>query len=115
MDGKALPNALVTFVPEAGGGAAIGKTDASGNYTLITVDRDGALVGKHKVSVTTIQEAAAVKEVSSDDPEYLKQAAGNYAAAPPKETIPARYNINTELVHEVKSGSNVINLELESG
>lgn len=118
MNGKALPNALVTFVPEAGGRAATGTTDASGNYTLIFLDRDGALLGKHRVSVTTLQQEIAVEEVSSDNPDYLKQSLGTGSAnakATPKEAIPERYNTKTELIQEVKSGSNVLNLELKSG
>jgi len=118
MDGSPLPNALVTFVPEAGGRAATGKTDAGGKYELIFLDKKGALVGKHKVSVTSVQEAKPVTEMSSDSPEYKKQAMGgsasDYAKATVAEPIPARYNSKTTLSYEVKPGTNVINLELTS-
>ena len=119
MDGKPLPNVVVTFVPMEGGRAATGKTDASGKYELVYMDRRGAPIGKHKVSVTTPPEAQATPEVRSDSPEYMKQAmtggAAEYAkAAAFKEPIPPRYNVQTTLVYEVKSGSNVINLELTS-
>jgi len=119
LDGRPVTNGLVTFTPQAKGGASVGKTDASGQYELLCLDRKGALIGQHKVTVTTLQEAAAVTEMRSDSPEYAKQAASAtdqsaYDSAKVVEPIPARYNTNTELTKEVKSGSNVIDLELKS-
>jgi hypothetical protein len=118
LDGKALPNLLITFVPEGGGRASTGTTDAEGNYALIFADQDGALIGKHRVTVKSLQPPAAVKEVSSDDPEYQKQILGaqSDSTPAPKEIIPAKYSgNNSELVQEVKSGENIINLDLKSG
>jgi hypothetical protein len=119
MDGKPLENALVTFIPEAGGGTAVGQTDANGNYTLATGARKGALVGTHKVAVTTVKTASGggeVMEAGSDA--YEKQAMGgsaaDYNAAATAEPIPTKYNSATTLQHEVTSGRNVINLELTS-
>ena len=116
LDSKPLPNSLVTFVPQPQGRSSTGTTDADGNYKLIFLDKDGALVGKHKVVVTTIQTAAPVKEMSSDDPEYAKQAQGegSATAAAFVEKIPAKYNAKSELIRDVTSGNNVINLELTS-
>ena len=119
LDGKPVTNGLVTFTPEAKGGASIGKTDANGQYELLYLDRKGALLGQHKITVTTLQEAATTTGMRSDSPEYAKQAASAanqsaYNSAKVVEPIPARYNTNTELVKEVKSGSNVIDLELKS-
>lgn len=118
MDGKPLPNVLVTFVPDGGGGVSTGKTDANGKYELGFYERAGALIGKHKVSVTTLQELQdTASELPSSDPAYEKQAMGSasdYAKGGVVERIPARYNSLTEIVKEVTSGSNVINLELKS-
>ncbi len=117
LDGKPVTDGLITFSPEGGGPTATGTTDATGKYELISGDRKGAPVGKHKVTVTTLQKAEAVPEVRSDSPEYAKMAAGgggDYSKQPPKEKIPAKYNTATELTQEVKSGSNEINLELKS-
>lgn len=121
MDGKPLPNALVTFVPVEGGGASTGVTDAEGNYELGYIDTNGALIGKHKVTVTTMQKvesSASMKTLSSDDPEYMKQARGgkasDYNTAKVTEPIPPKYNAQTELEKEVKSGKNVIDLALTS-
>ena len=117
MDGQPLTNGLITFTPEAGGRSSIGKTDANGQYTLIWVEREGAEIGSHKVSVTTIKEAAAVEEMGSDSDAYAQQAMGDtsaYDQAEVTEPIPARYNVSTELVEEVTSGSNTIDLKLTS-
>lgn len=117
LDGTPVTNGLVTFVPVGGGRPATGKTDANGQYTLMGVDGKGALLGQHRVSITTVQQTAEVLEVRSDSPEYAKQAMpdpSDYDTAKVVEPIPARYNTNTELTYEVKSGPNVIDLELKS-
>lgn len=117
LDGTPVTNGLVTFVPVGGGRPATGKTDANGQYTLVGVDGKGALLGQHRVTVTTVKEAAAVTEMRSDSPEYAKQAMpdpSDYDTAKVVEPIPARYNANSELTFEVKAGSNVIDLELKS-
>jgi hypothetical protein len=70
--------------------------------------------------VTTLNNAAPavdMSEIRSDDPRYeelLAQSQNAYNNASTKEPIPARYNTDTELVEEVTSGSNEINLELTS-
>src|SRR5687768_10681307 len=51
--GKPVPNAKIVFVPsQRGGMSAIGISDALGKYKLTTFgSHDGALLGKHKVSI----------------------------------------------------------------
>ena len=119
LDGKPLTNSLVTFSPEAGGPASTGKTDAEGKYELYRIEGKGAVLGKHKVSVTTLQEAAAAAAMSSDSADYAKQAMGgaatDYNKAAVVERIPARYNAQTELSFEVKSGDNTANFDLKTG
>ena len=78
-----------------------------------------APVGKCKVAVTTVQksqETVDMSQIPSDSPEYAKSmgASQNYNVKF-TETIPAKYNVNTDLNFEVKSGSQVIDLKLESG
>lgn len=60
LDGNPLPNASVIFQPtgsDAGSGS-YGKTDADGRYTLrlVSNDKAGAVVGKHRVSITLATE-----------------------------------------------------------
>jgi hypothetical protein len=51
--GKPLGNALVHFVPEGGAGRmSSGETDGSGRFKLLfDKNHEGAIVGKHKVSI----------------------------------------------------------------
>lgn len=50
--GKPLPDAIVTFVPEQGRHAS-GVTDAEGKFTLTTVQPgDGAMAGRYRVIVS---------------------------------------------------------------
>jgi len=116
MDGKPLANALVVFSPTAGGRSSTGTTDASGHYELSFVESQGALLGSHKVSVTTLPAAEQTStEMSSDDAAYENQgSAADYQNATTEEAIPARYNSETELTKDVAAGSNTINLELTS-
>ncbi|MCH5372786.1 MAG: carboxypeptidase-like regulatory domain-containing protein [Planctomycetes bacterium] len=119
MDGQPLANVLVTFVPEQGGRAATGTTDADGRYQLMYIDRLGALPGKHRVSVKTLPKTTAASTGKMSEEEYEKAAAGAmdpsaYDQAKVEEPIPARYNTETELVEEVKAGENVIDLKLTS-
>ncbi|GAB4136480.1 carboxypeptidase-like regulatory domain-containing protein [Thermopirellula anaerolimosa] len=115
MDGQPLANVLVTFTPVEGGMASTGTTDDSGKYSLVYPGGKGAVVGKHKVSVRTLPKAQAAAEVSSDDPSY--EAAYSGGAQSPNTTasaepIPPKYNVQTELEFEVKSGRNTIDLPL---
>jgi hypothetical protein len=97
MDGKPLKNITVRFEDE-GGSATIARTDDAGKYVLrYALDQTGAPIGKHKVTIFT---AAPVTEGTGD-------------RAPP-EIVPAKYNTKSTLVHEVKSGNQVINFELSS-
>ncbi|MCS7238567.1 MAG: carboxypeptidase-like regulatory domain-containing protein [Thermoguttaceae bacterium] len=115
MDGQPLPNVIVTFTPVGGGMASTGTTNAEGYYELVCPQGKGAVVGQHKVSVRSQQGAGGqAPEVRSDDPAYQYGGEASQAAAPPPEKIPARYNVNSQLVFEVKPGLNEINLELTS-
>lgn len=98
MDGNPLPNVSVVFQPQGDATArpSMGVTDDQGHYSLsYHTDKEGALIGTHKVSVTT----------PTDAPDPSGQA---------KDPIPAKYNTATELTVEVKAGSNEIPLELSS-
>jgi len=90
LDGAPLPGANVTFQPVAAEGpegeshisASVGTTDTEGRYALTYVqDVAGAAVGPHKVMI-------------------------NAALPNGRERIPMRYNADTELTFDVKSGSN---------
>src|SRR5690348_5741145 len=60
LDGKPLPNAVVTFTPKGGGPSGVGKTDAEGQYQLYTATEPGAIVGEHTVSIIAVPEPAPI-------------------------------------------------------
>jgi hypothetical protein len=94
-DGKPVPKALVTFFPQPEGRASSGMTDENGHYELVySRSENGAEVGEHIVRITTAVEG------------------GDYGDTMAKETIPAKYNVNSELVEQVSPGRNDINFDL---
>ncbi|WDI44841.1 carboxypeptidase-like regulatory domain-containing protein [Bremerella sp. P1] len=107
LDGEPLAGAIVGFEPiaqegdlEAGYGS-YAKTDDEGHYQLRSLKKeDGALVGQHRVSVSTV--------VGEEGP-------NGEMIGLTKERVPSRYNNDTELIIEVPpGGTDEANLELES-
>ena len=102
LDDKPLADAEVTFQPEKGR-PSLGKTDSEGNYTLVyTASDNGALIGPHKVLITTAVEAF------SDE-----SGGGNDREARPG-ILPPKYNAQTTLTAQVKPGANTIDFPLKS-
>jgi DNA repair photolyase len=101
MDDKPLPNAVVMFVPTGGRPSAC-ETDANGKYVLeFSAGRKGAIPGMNRVEINTARLA------------YEKDGK-NYPAV--KESVPAKYNRNTELEFYVEPGkNNVADFPLKSG
>lgn len=98
MDGKPLPDAVITFYPiepdvsSGKGRASSGRTNEDGYYELqYNREAKGAEIGRHKVEITTAQESAG----------------GDYGPGV-KESVPTKYNSQTELEVEVTSGHNTI-------
>ena len=101
LDGKPLPNASVVFVPENGRPAGA-TTDSQGHYVLtFTEGRQGAMLGKHKVRISTASDP-------SETPD------GEPIPGTP-ETIPMKYNAQTELEFTVEAGKkNTADFDLSS-
>jgi len=93
VDGAPVPNLQVLFEPQdKSQPSSLGFTKPDGTYQLkCSSGEDGAAVGQHTVRVTTVE---------VDDS----------AGAP--LTIPAKYNTSSQLTHEVKAGTNTIDLKL---
>lgn len=100
MDGKPVADARVWFEPKsARTAAAIGETDANGHYELyFSRGHKGANIGENVVKITTY------REINEEEKRQVR-----------KETIPARYNVNSELIADVKRGNNKIDFALKSG
>ena len=110
IDGEPIDYAAVTFMPTQGR-ASIGRTDADGVYKLAyVIGQDGALIGNHKVYVTTRvkkEPAYGQKEGVEKSPIRLN----GRKELLPKENCDRNY---TELTATVESGNNEINFDLTS-
>ena len=104
MNGHALPGAQVTFQPvgsgadEPGPGSS-GVTDDQGRYTLtlLTSNKPGAVVGRHRVMIFTYRPSASKTEGAIE-----------------RETIPARFNLDSKVFFTVPpEGTQVADFALE--
>ena len=90
VDGKPVAGLKVFYYPPEGRPSRT-VTDSAGHYKLKwKPDVGGALVGQHKVVISTITEQDRV------------------------ERLPARYNSATELTADVQAGNNEIDFSLDS-
>jgi hypothetical protein len=98
MDGKPVPDAAIVFTPkEPGATASMGQTDASGKYELYySRGNKGAKIGEHSVTINSFRDAGESGQGQ-------------------KESIPAKYNVKTELTANVARGSRKIDFDLKSG
>ncbi len=105
VDGKPVPNAVVTFIP-TGGSTSYGKTNAEGKYELMFTDtKFGAMIGKHNVELE-------VRRYSAGELAEMKAAGESVATG--FVAIPNKYKAAGALTADVKEGSNTINFELTS-
>jgi hypothetical protein len=97
LNDKPLPYATVIFQPDSqernpGPGSA-GKTDAKGQFTLhlMTGNAQGAVLGRHKVSITAYEGDDVIPSSGSD---MMFR----------KALLPLKYNAQTELTFDVLPG-----------
>jgi hypothetical protein len=92
LDGKPLPDAVVSFTPEGPGRNSTAFTDTNGAYSLNYIrDVQGAALGWHTVRITT----------------------GDRRSRKP-ELVPGRYNAKSQLREKVTAGENTIDFALVS-
>jgi hypothetical protein len=105
LGGQPLAGAQIIFTPKEGGSPSMGKTDESGNYTMVWAqDRgrkiEGAQIGEHFVKISTFVEGAP-------------------GAKPPRqevpEKVPFKYRAESPPTATVKAGANTIDFDLEPG
>ncbi len=131
LDGQPLEDAKLIFEPigdetgNANGKPSYGKTDSTGQYTLRCPQEDveGAAVGQHRVRIVTTKaqeytqkqrdrarELLEKQEIANgnNSPEISDEMVNNYLSdAIPntsRETLPAKYNLRTELTFTVEPG-----------
>jgi hypothetical protein len=106
--GKPVPNAFVDFTPEGGKGRpSWGQTDEQGHFTLsFDPQREGALVGKHKVSLRMKPSTAAEQEaiMKGQAPPMSKERAELFD----------KYSIQkSNKMIEIKDGDKELNIDLD--
>ncbi len=121
MDGKPLANAIVVFAPEKGN-PSTDQTDTNGNYEpTYNKNAKGAVLGKHKVSITMGEPPAAevdpdadISQAAAETGIGFEEEANPNGKAAKKDPIPAKYNTQTELTADVKAGANTFDFKLDS-
>lgn len=94
LNGEPLADVIVEFQP-AGKAPSVGVTDEDGNFQLqFSKNRWGAVVGSHRVKID--------HDVDGRE--------GRASLV----RIPVRYNVKSELIREVVSGSNSFEFDLTS-
>ncbi len=108
LDGTPLDQGAIRFEPFADTKprTTAGSPIQNGNYDIPKAG--GLPPGKYMVSITSSEAGPPLPT----DPAEAMNAAGKMQPKP--ERIPARYNQNTELVVEIKSGSNQHDFPLTS-
>jgi hypothetical protein len=104
MNGQVVPNGTVSFSPVAGGPAAYGMIEQSGEYVIRTGREEGLPAGEYQVTVT------------ANEPAKTLQTADGGPPPPGKALTPAWYRTKdtSGLKFTVESGSNTIDLPLNS-
>lgn len=93
LDNEPLADGLISFVPVGRDEPIASGVVQKGAYSI---EREhGPAPGPHQVSITSTQPTGK-KRKNPDDPEH--------DIVETRETIPAKYNLNTELQVEIKAG-----------
>ena len=102
LDGEPVADAMVEFIPLTAEGSpsySINKTDQNGRFEMgYNAERAGVLPGKYKVSISTFDQIMNENGSMTDIP----------------ERIPEKYNLDTELEHDITEGKHDIPFELTS-
>ena len=102
LDGKPLPDAVVTF-DSADGQFSFGQTDSSGRFSLrFDSVKTGATPGTKTVRISTTRKILGLNTKDEEGGEEgSSEGAAATATARPTELVPDRYNKKSELSVEV--------------
>ena len=117
IDGKPIEMASVSFYPDFGR-ASVASTNDKGEYVLnYTNAKKGALVGTHKVTISTKYVAETNYSIDTYNEEGLirQSRSDRVRSKGRKEMVPEKYRLRdkTELTAVVEPGSNEIDFNLE--
>jgi hypothetical protein len=100
LDERPLAQATIIFEPVSleknPGPGSVGRTDGNGQFTLrlMTNNAPGAVLGKHKVSITAYEGGNEIPS-SGSRPVFRKA------------LVPLKYNAETQLTFEVPPGGTI--------
>jgi len=104
LDGKPLGDAMVIFVPEAGGRPSAAQTTDSGKYRLVYGPAAaGATLGRHRVGISKVLPGRRLSRPGVPDDEAEHEQV---------ELVPARYRQPGSLTADVNAGRNTIDFAL---
>ena len=104
FNGKPLADGAITFTPHAGNeGPPAGGTIHDGEYSIGY--EKGPVIGKNRVEISAFRETGKTITIGYGP--------GATDMAERVETIPAKYNENSELIEDLKPGRNAIDFELK--
>ena len=117
IDGEPVEMAAISFFPDVGR-ASIGRTNDKGEYVLnYTRGKKGALIGNHKVTISTKYVAETNYNPRNNGKEGLgeQSESDRIRSKGRKEMVPEKYRDRdkTELTAVVEAGSNQIDFKLE--
>lgn len=115
--GNPVVGADVTFTNEEAKRSAFGRTNDRGEYRLTTFSsNDGAVPGKHIVTIVKFEPAPQVVQPDESSTDYVPPGFGQSTAPPPpKSTFPEKYGnaATSGLIAMVNAeGGNVVNFDL---
>jgi hypothetical protein len=94
---------IITFVPQNGtSGFVVGTKIINGNYKIR--QSDGPVIGLYNVQISSIQKTGKKIEDTSMSGLITDEM---------KETIPEKYNRQTTLAIEIKTGNNILDFDLK--
>jgi hypothetical protein len=101
LNGQPLPTGAISFVPTEGTtGPSSGALIADGAYHIVRAQ--GAAVGKNRVSIRCVVKTGGKTTNRMGTSEDAKQ-----------QVVPPKYNDQSELVCDIKSGSNPLDFDLK--
>jgi hypothetical protein len=100
LDGAPLEQGVINFFPAEGNkGPTAGGTITSGRYEIAS--EKGVAVGSNRVTISSVQKTG--RKIQGVDVVHEERL----------EAVPAKYNSETTLVHDVQPGKNVLDFDLQ--